>query len=168
MSFIGYPLSGKKVQSNLISSKYPKIKLFNPEEILQNKLEEYKQLKEPVEKSTKSKNLKPNQLEQLNKEREEKLEQFKPVLDIIKPYLDYMEQYNSSDANLNLNLHETTFKEDILTDVYINLLLYELDLAFPNDMETKNKFMEEIKNNYNEYLSIKEQIAEIKKKKKKA
>ena len=164
MSFIGYPLSGKKVQSNLISSKYPKIKLFNPEEILQNKLEEYKQLKEPVEKSTKSKNLKPNQLEQLNKEREEQLEQFKPVLDIIQPYLDYIEQYNSSDANLNLNLHETTFKEDILTDVYINLLIYELDLAFPNDMETKNKFMEEIKNNYNEYLSIKEQIAEIKKK----
>ena len=167
MSFIGYPLSGKKIQGNLISTKYPKIKLFNPEEILENKLEEYKQLKEPVEKSSKNKNLKPNQLEQLNKEREEKLEQFKPILDIIQPYLDYIEQNNNSNDtnnNINLNLHETNLKEDILTDVYINLLIYELDLAFPNNVESKNNLMEEIKNNYKEYLSIKEQIEEINKK----
>jgi hypothetical protein len=139
MSFIGYPLSGKKVQSNLISLKYPKIKIFNPEEIFENKLEEYKKLKEPVESSTKNKNLKPNQLEQLNKEREEKLEQFKPVLEIIKPYLDYLEEYNSS--GMNLNLHETNFKEDILNDIYLNLLLYELNLAFPDYIESKNKLM---------------------------
>ena len=162
MSFTGYPLSGKKVQSNLIVSKYPKIKIFDPEEIFQNKLDEYNQLKEPVEKSTKNKNLKPNQLEQLNKEREEKLEQFKPVLDIIKPYLDYIDEYNS--GGINLNLHETNFKEDILTDIYINLLIYEIDLAFPNDIESKIKFIEEIKGIYNEYLNIKEQINEIKKK----
>ena len=162
MSFIGYPLSGKKVQSNLISLKYPKIKIFNPEEIFENKLEEYKKLKEPVESSTKNKNLKPNQLEQLNKEREEKLEQFKPVLEIIKPYLDYLEEYNSS--GMNLNLHETNFKEDILNDIYLNLLLYELNLAFPDDIESKNKLMEEIKSIYQEYLNIKEQIDEIKKK----
>ena len=162
MSFIGYPLSGKKVQSNLISLKYPKIKIFNPEEIFENKLEEYKKLKEPVESSTKNKNLKPNQLEQLNKEREEKLEQFKPVLEIIKPYLDYLEEYNSS--GMNLNLHETNFKEDILNDIYLNLLLYELNLAFPDDIESKNKLMEEVKSIYQEYLNIKEQIDEIKKK----
>ena len=162
MSIIGYPLSGKKVQSNLISQKYPKIKIFNPEEIFESKLDEYNQLKEPVENLSKNKNLKPNQLEQLNKEREEKLEQFKPVLEIIKPYLDYLEEYNS--GGINLNLHETNFKEEILTDIYINLLLYELNIAFPDDIESKIKFIEEIKGVYQEYLTIKEQIEEIKKK----
>ena len=73
MSIIGYPLAGKKVQSNLINSKYQNIKILDPIEIFEKKLEEYKELKEPVEKMTKNKNLKPNQLDQLNKEREEKL-----------------------------------------------------------------------------------------------
>ena len=164
MSFIGYPLSGKKVQSNLISMKYPKIKIFDPQEIFENKLEEYKLLKEPVENTSKNKNLKPNQLELLNKERDEKLEKFKPILAIIKPYLDYTEEYNNTDNKMNLNLHETNFKEDILTDIYINLLLYELNLAFPDDIESKNKLIEEIQETYKEYLNVKEQIDEIKKK----
>ena len=61
ISVSGYPMSGKKSQSQLINNKYQNIKLFDPEKILENKLEEYKELKEPVEKTTKSKNMKPNQ-----------------------------------------------------------------------------------------------------------
>ena len=163
LCFCGYPLSGKKVQSNLIHEKYPGIKIFDPDEILEKKLEEYKTLNEPVENSTKNKNLKPNQIELLNKEREEKLEKFKPIIDILKPYLDYIDEYNNSNnEGMNLNLHETNFKEDILTDIYINLLIWEIDQVFPE--EEKNKFMENINAKYQEYISIKEQINEIKQK----
>ena len=96
-------------------------------------------MNEPVENSTKNKNLKPNQIELLNKEREEKLEKFKPIIDILKPYLDYIDEYNNSNnEGMNLNLHETNFKEDILTDIYINLLIYELEKIYPDDKEKKN------------------------------
>ena len=159
MSIIGYPLSGKKTQSNLIIEKYPNIKIFDPEEIFKNKLEEYHELNEPVEKSTKSKNLKPNQLDQLIKEREEKLEQFQPILNIIQPYLDFNEKYSSK----ALNLHETNFEEDIITDIYINLLKYELDRVYPDDKESKNKLIEELNEKYKQYISVKEQIKEIEK-----
>ena len=155
ISVTGYPMSGKKSQSQLINNKYQNIKLFDPEKILENKLEEYKELKEPVEKTTKSKNMKPNQLEQLNKEREEKLEKFTPILNIIKPYLDYLENNNEQDLN------DTDNKEDILADVYINLLIYELNKEFPDDIESKNKLLEELNNKYKQYISIKDQIKEI-------
>ena len=158
ISIVGYPLSGKKIQSSLLSEKYPNIKVLNPEELLEKKLEEYKKLKEPVEKNTKSKNLKQNQLDQLVKEREEKLEQFQPILNIINPYLDYLERYTGQ----NLNLHESNYKEDVINDVYINLLMYELDQTFPDDRDSKNKLMEEINEKYKQYISIQEQIREIK------
>ena len=160
MSFVGYPLSGKKVQSHLINNKYQNIKILDPQEIFEKKLEEYKELKEPVENITKNKNLKPNQLEQLNKEREEKLEQFKPILDIIQPYLDITEK--NDENNNNLSLDEIN-KEEVLNDIYINLLIYELDKLYPDDKESKNKLLEEINEKYKQYISIKEQIDEIKK-----
>ena len=155
ISITGYPMSGKKSQSQLINNKYQNIKLFEPEKILEKKLEEYKELKEPVEKTTKSKNMKPNQLEQLNKEREEKLEKFTPILNIIKPYLDYLEKNNEQ------NLNDTDNKEDILADIYINLLIYELNKEFPDDIESKNKLLEELNNKYKQYIQIKDQIKEI-------
>ena len=158
MSIVGYPLSGKKIQSSLISEKYPNIKVFDPKEILENKLEEYKELKTPVEKTTKSKNMKQNQLDQLIKEREEKLENFKPILNIIQPYLDYVEKY----SNKTINLDESNNQEDIINDIYINLLIYELDKVFPDDKDSKNKLIEEINEKYKQYISIQEQIKEIK------
>ena len=159
MSITGYPLSGKKTQCSLIIEKYPNIKLFDPEELFNNKLEEYNELKEPVEKSTKSKNLKPNQLEQLIKEREEKLKQFEPILNIIQPYLDF----NEKNSTKTLNLQNTNYKEDLITDIYIDLLLYELDKAYPDDKESKNKLIEELNEKYKQYISINDQIKEIKK-----
>ena len=160
MSLVGYPLSGKKVQSKLINSKYPNIKILDPLEIFENKLEEYKELKEPAEKKTKNKNMKPNQLEQLNKEREEKLEQFKPILDIIKPYLDKMEKNNNENNAISNDINDM---EDILNDIYINLLIYELDKLYPDDKDFKKKLLEEINDKYKQYISLKEQIKEIKK-----
>ena len=159
ISIIGYPLSGKKIQSHLINNKYTNIKIFDPQEIFESKLEEYKELKEPVEKKTKNKNMKPNQLDQLNKEREEKLEQFKPIQNIIQPYLDFYEKSNEK----NLNEVEFNNKEDILTDVYINLLIYELDKIYPDDKESKNKLLDDMNEKYKQYISTKEQIKEIKK-----
>ena len=160
ISIVGYPMSGKNIQSSLINEKYPNIKFFNPEEIFESKLAEYKELSIPIEKSTKTKNMKPNQLEQFAKEREEKLEQFKPILNIIQPYYDYLEK---KDHKNFLDLNESNYKEDILTDIYINLLIYELDKIYPDDKESKNKLIDDLNEKYKQYISIKEQIEEIKK-----
>ena len=162
MSIVGYPLSGKKVQSNLINSKYPNIKILDPQEIFEKKLEEYNELKEPVEKKTKNKNMKPNQLDQLNKEREEKLAQFKPILDIIQPYFDKIENNNNDENKKTSNNMDNM--EDILTDIYANLLIYELDKLYPDDKDSKKKLLDEINEKYKQYISINEQIKEIQQK----
>ena len=91
MAFVGYPLSGKKTQSNLFQTKYPNIKIYDPELILKNKINEYKELYENAENNPKIKTMKPNQLEQYKKELEEKKEKFSLEYEIIKPYLDYIQ-----------------------------------------------------------------------------
>ena len=53
-----------------------------------------------------------------------------------------MEKNNEQDLN------DIDNKEDILADVYINLLIYELNKEFPDDIESKNKLLEELNNKY--------------------
>ena len=80
--------------------KYPNLKIYNPEEMLKNKISEYKELYETdIEHSNpKFKNMKPAQLEQYKQELEEKKEKFKPILDIIQPYLSIISNSeNTSD-----------------------------------------------------------------------
>ena len=92
MAFVGYPLSGKKTQSKLLQSIYPNLKIYNPENIFKDILNEYKELFENSENNPKVKAMRPNQLEQYKKEIEEKKEKFQPTLEIIKPYIDFMEK----------------------------------------------------------------------------
>ena len=60
MAFTGYPCSGKKTQANLLKNIYPNIKIYDPEIILNEKINEYKELYEPnIEGNPKLKNMKP-------------------------------------------------------------------------------------------------------------
>ena len=152
--FTGYPLAGKKVQSNLIQEKYANIKVYNPEQILNDKIEEYNSINTPIEKEPNFKKLKHNQIEELKKQKEEKLKEFEPILNIISPILNNKEE-NKNETNENKN------DIDIKSDIYMKLLINELDRDFPDDKEQKVQMINEFKEKYNEYKNINKNINEI-------
>ena len=155
ISFIGYPCSGKKTQGNLLKEKYPNIKIYDPEEILKNKINEYKELYETdLENSNpKIKNMKPAQIEQLKQEIEEKKEKFKPILNIIQPYLNIIKE-NDLDKNK---------EKDILNSVYFKLLIEEINKDYnESEEDILNKLLEK-KNIFNNYCQITEKMNKNKK-----
>ena len=155
--FTGYPLSGKKVQSNLIQEKYPNIKVYNPEQILNDKISEYNSINTPIENDPHFKKLKHNQIEELKKQKEEKLKEFEPILNIISPILNNKDE-NKNEANENKNEQNDS---DVKSDIYMKLLINELERDFPDDKEQKVQMINEFKEKYNEYNDISKNINEI-------
>ena len=147
MSLIGYPMSGKHYQSELIINKYPGIKIYDPKKILKDKIEEYNKINEPLEKNPKFKTLKPNQIKELEEQKQLKLDEFKPILDIISPYIE-----KKDDEKMD---------EKILSDIYIKLILNELNNDFKEDKETQITLLNNLKEKYNQYLEINSKINEI-------
>ena len=154
ISFIGYPFSGKKTQSLLINNKYPLIKIYDPENILKMKIKEINELNEPTEnKNThKAKNIKKSN-DNSEQERLNAIEKLKPVIDIINPYLELIK--NNSDENFNEK------KEELLSDVYMKLLIHELENDFPDNTENILHTLEDDKNKYNEYVETLKKIKEV-------
>ena len=111
MAFVGYPLSGKRTQSQLLQNIYPNIKIYDPEMIFRDKLNEYKELYENVDNNPKIKTMKPNQLEQYKKEIEEKKAEFNPIYEILKPYIDYT-QKKSENLNEENNQNNQNIKDN--------------------------------------------------------
>ena len=87
LSLIGYPFSGRKFISNNLCKKYPNIKIYSIEKIVRNYYIEYRNIIDAIEGKNQN-NLKPNQLEQLKTENTKKLEEYKPIIDLIQPYID--------------------------------------------------------------------------------
>ena len=218
----GYPLSGKRTQSILINEKYPGIKIYDPYKLLEEKVKEYKTIIEMPEKNVSAKGKHKNKNEESKKEKEEKLKEFEPILNIINPYLEYLDKLNkikekenkekekekekehdkkkgkkkkknkndeeekksdtihdnktidnlTQDDNSNSNSNTTRMniiesyneKEKLLSDIYLKLIIYQLEKDFPDDKESKNKYVEKLKEKYNEYISLREKIEEIKNK----
>ena len=161
MAFIGLPCSGRKTQGNLLKEKYPNLKIYNPEEILRNKYNEYKELFDTdisIDNSNpKFKNMKPAQLEQLKQELEEKKEKFKPILEIIQPYIDIMKQ---KESNENKEINE----EDIISSIYMKLLIEELNKDFNETEEDLIKKLSENKTIFGKFCEIFEKVSKNKKK----
>ena len=224
----GYPMSGKKTQSQLINEKYKGIKIYDPQKLLENKMKEYqeiKELKEQPDKGAPAKGKHKNKKED-KKEIEEKIKEFEPVLEIISPYVEYMDKINktkekekekekesknkktkgdkkdgdkkkgkkkkknkgnekeekkmettegnktqenmtqedntSSSYNTKENYYE---KEEMLNDIYMKLIIYQLEKDFPNNIESRLKFVEDLKGKYEEYRKLKEKIKELNSKK---
>ena len=184
MAFTGYPCSGKKTQANLLKNIYPNIKIYDPEIILNEKINEYKELYEPnIEGNPKLKNMKPAQLEQHNKEIEEKKENFKDTLDIIKPYIDFIQnndnnshtselkdKNNSNDKkdniednnNNNSNEELNTKKEEILSSIYLKLIIDSLNKDFNQSPEEILSHLTENKSTFLSYSQTLEKITKNK------
>ena len=90
LSFIGYPLSGRKFIAENLIKKYPNIKIYSIKQLLRNYYLEYKNMTEKIDGNPKYKSLKPNQILQMKEEREKQLSDFTPILNIIKPFIDFI------------------------------------------------------------------------------
>ena len=126
ISFLGYPLSGKKTQSEIINSKFPHIKNISVFDIIKNKENEFKELNEPIENHPKFKTFKPNQIEQMKEEQNKKIEEFLSNNELIKDYLV------SNDENKKIN-----------DDILLKLLIEKIESEFPKkeDEELKNEII---------------------------
>ena len=213
----GYPLSGKKTQCHLIKEKYRGMKIYDPQKMLRNKVREYLELKaakEEAEKEQQQKKEKPKPKKD-EKTLEERLQDFKPISKIIKPYIEFLDKMNKlkdkeekkrekeerkktrektrkqtkkkigdkeneetkkeellekkqDNASQNNSLYNYPFmleyqpeKEEILSKVYMKLILYQLEKDFPTDKNSKARFMKNISEKYKEYLNLKEKVKDI-------
>ena len=123
LCLIGHLFSGRKTQGKLISEKFPNIKIYSVNEMINNYVEEYLKITEPIENHPKFKSMKKNQIEALEKEKGEQLEKFKDLLPIIEPLAKKeIEKLNDDDI--------------------INLLLKKIKNDFP--YKDENAILEEI------------------------
>ena len=168
ISLIGYPFCGKKYIAGELIKKYPKLKIYSVQKILRNYHEQYKSISEPIEKNPKFKSMKPNQIEQLNQERENKLKEFEPILKIIQPYIDAINQ-NNLDNEKNEEQKEKKEKLILADDeVLLNILIYNIENDYPkiSEEEIKNKAIYDqkiISNLTKQKEEIEKQIQESKK-----
>ena len=68
---------------------------------------------------------------------------------------------SSSLYNSSFMIEYQSEKEDILSDVYLKLILYQMQKDFPTDKNSKMKFVKNITEKYKEFLNLKEKIKEI-------
>ena len=125
ISLIGYPLSGRKTQANILKGKYPNLNIYSIYDIIKEKSNEWEKINEPIENHPKFKTLKPNQIEQMKEEQEKKIEEFKSNNTLINPYIeDTDENKKPSDEillKLLINVVENEFpiktKEECLNEI---------------------------------------------------
>ena len=158
LSLIGYPLSGRKTIAENLIKKYPNLKIYSCQKLLRDYYNKYKTLSEEVDISnTKYKSMKPNQIEQLKQERQKELESFEPILKLIKPYIDQINETNLDENNSNENSKYIPPKDSVLFEV--------LKDKIENDFQIKPE--EEYKNEIIEYqtkiVNIEKQITDLKK-----
>ena len=75
----------------------------------------------------------------------------------------------NQDNKININSLYTNFfpvenlseKEEILSNVYMKLILYQLEKDFPSDKNSRIKFIKNLNEKYKDYLNLKEKIKEL-------
>ena len=104
ISLIGYPLSGRKLLATNLAKKYPNMKIYSIRKIFREYYMQYKDITEQIEGNPKYNNLKPNQIEQLKEEKSKKKEEFEPIINILKPFIDIINEEKKNKFNLNKNI----------------------------------------------------------------
>ena len=167
LSLVGYPLSGRKTIAENLVKKYPNLKIYSCQKLLREYYNTYKTLTEEIDVNhTKYKSMKPNQLEQLKQERQKELDNFEPILQLIKPYIDQIKEATSEnpeggepnqDANQQQNPKFIPPNDEVLFEVLKNKI--ETDFQDRPEEEKKNEIIE-----YQTKISnINKQIEDIKK-----
>ena len=172
ISLIGLPFCGKKFISNEIVKKYQNLKIYSVQKILRNYCNQYKTILEPIENHPKFKSMKKNQIEQLKEDKENQLKEFEPILKIIQPYLDTINQNNIIYENQNEKENEENKINNNLIipsdEVLLNIIIYNIENDFPklSEEEIKNEIINNqtnISNLLKQKETLQKQIQESKK-----
>ena len=156
LALIGLPFCGKKFVAQEITKNYPNLKIYSVQNLLRNYYEQYKSISEPIENNPKNKSLKPNQIEQLKKEKENKLKEFEPILQLIQPYIDSINQKTEENKE---NDQEKEKQNDIIfpsDEVLLKIIIYNIEKDFPKLSEEEKK---------NEIINIQKNISNLVKQK---
>ena len=156
---IGQSFIGNKYTSQLFNKKYPNLKVYSIFKLLNEYCSEYKKLiSEPEEESSRAKSKRKNQAELNKKQKEERLEELKPIIEIIKPYLELEENNNQTENNNSKsNNQNNIIPQD---DVLLKLLIYQIEKDFPE--KTQKELADEIKEISNKMNNILDKIEDIK------
>ena len=165
IALIGLPFCGKKFIAEEINKMYPNLKIYSTQKLLRSYYEQYKILSEPIELNNKKNSLKPNQIEQMKKEKEKKLKEFEPILNIIKPYIDSLNQNKKEKDEKEINDKTIIFPSD---EVLLKILIYNIEKDFPklSEKEIKNQIINDqtnISNLEKQKENLENQIKESKK-----
>ena len=143
ISMLGYPLSGKKTQAELINIKFPKIKIISVFDIIKDKVKEWNEIIEPIENHPKYKTLKPNQIEQMKEEQDKKIEEFKSNNEIIKSYIE-----------------DTDENKKPSDEILLKLLINKIENEFP--IKTKEENLNEIVQRQKKIKELNDKLKELK------
>ena len=156
ISLIGLPFCGKNFIAEEIKKKYPNMKIYSVNNILRNYCNEYKTITEPLENNPKFKSMKPNQIELLKQEKENKLKEFEPKLKLIQPYLDLMNNETKVEDNPDNNQKSVIIPTD---ETLLNILIYNIENDFKKiDEEEQKKEIINEQNNINNLINQKENL----------
>jgi hypothetical protein len=150
---IGYPFSGQRCVSEKLIKKYPSLKIYSVQKILREYYSQYKAIIEPIENIAKFKLMKSNQIEQLKQEKRKQLDEFEPILKLIKPYIDLIE-------NKEQNNNDIIVPQD---EVLLNILFDRIEKDFPK--LDRNEIKNEINENLTKIDTLLKKIEEMKNKK---
>ena len=112
MCLIGHSFSGRKTQAKLLCEKYPKLKYYSLEDVINNYFNEYERLHTPIENNPKQKNLKKNQLEQLKNQRMEELNQYEYIFNILEPFIKDNKKDKDLTDEAKINIFIDLIKKD--------------------------------------------------------
>ena len=155
----------------LVRSRISLYKIYFIKKILRDYYIEYKNITEKIDGNPKYKSLKPNQITQMKEEREKQLEGFSPILEVIKPFIDFINgekiinnelkgyKYDLKEIKRDIPLdYEPTENEidDITLPIKIsdnytfgNTILNAIEIKYSNNKDINKENNETIKDNLN-------------------
>ena len=162
----------KKEMEEKIKEFEPVLKIINPYLEYLNKINKIKEKENNNNKGKKEKEEKKDDKKKGKKKKKTKNgqdEEKKNDITIDNKSQENITQddiSNITNNNLtNMSLQESFLeKEELLSDIYMNLIIYQIEKDFPEDKNDKNKFVEDLKNKHMEYLKLKEKLQELKNK----
>ena len=145
LSMIGHSFSGKKVQSKILSENFP-FKIYYLDNLIKNSMELLERLEKPLELATITNSIsstKRNQIEQIQKERQEE------------------EQKCSEIKKIATQIREKLINgESVSDEIYVNLLVENIKIDFPHKSDAQ--IYEEIMNKHKRRKEIQYELDKIK------
>ena len=152
------PKKDEKTLEEKIKEFKPILKIIKPYiEFMDrmNKLKEKEEKKKEKEEKKKAKERKKTKRKKTDKEGDDSKKD-----DTVDKSQENINQSTSIYNNSFMGEYQTE-KEEILSDVYMKLILFQLEKDFPSDKNSKTKFVKNISEKYKDFLNLKEKIKDI-------